>query len=398
MARLFSIILEFLVLGCSSFGGPVAHLGFFYERFVQRQRWLSDAAYAELTALCQTLPGPSSSQVCIGLGLIRAGWAGAVAAWLGFTLPSALLMLIASASLSAHPEWLQGGWVHGLKVAAVAVVAQAVLGMQRRLAPDRQRATLMVASAVLVLLVPRAWAQLLALFVGAIAGLTLLRPDQPPPSTEESLLPRGRRWPALVCLGLFVLLLLSLPWLTSPAQPTALRQLAGFLQAGSLVFGGGHVVLPLLEQVLVAPGWISSEQFMAGYGLAQAVPGPMFSFAAFLGFDLDAGLHGVRGGLAALIALFAPAFLLIGGLLPFWSDLSKLAMLRRALVGVNAAVVGVLLAALYQPVWQLGIRDPADFSLGISAFLLMVLWKQPAWRIVALCAAVGGLWLAPVAL
>ena len=196
MARLFSIILEFLVLGCSSFGGPVAHLGFFYERFVQRQRWLSDAAYAELTALCQTLPGPSSSQVCIGLGLIRAGWAGAVAAWLGFTLPSALLMLIASASLSAHPEWLQGGWVHGLKVAAVAVVAQAVLGMQRRLAPDRQRATLMVAAAVLVLLVPRAWAQLLALLVGAIAGLTLLGSDQPPPTTEESLLPPARRWPA----------------------------------------------------------------------------------------------------------------------------------------------------------------------------------------------------------
>ena len=381
---------QFLLLGCTSFGGPVAHLGYFRERFVQREKWLTDAAYADLVALCQFLPGPASSQVGMGLGLMRAGWPGALAAWIGFTFPSAILLVLASAVLSANPDWLAGAWVQGMKVAAVAVVAQAVLGMQRKLAPDRGRASLMAFAAVLVLLVPLAWVQLLALLIGAVAGLTLLPPPDDHSMSHEQLKVPVRKGVSLVLLVALVGMLVALPWLAAEARPVAIQQLAGFLQAGSLVFGGGHVVLPLLEQSLVPPGWISVDQFLAGYGAAQAVPGPMFSFAAFLGFDLRAGLQGIGGALLALLALFLPAFLLVGGALPFWSVLGKRAAMRRALKGINAAVVGVLLAALFQPVWLAGIKTSADFSLAMVAFLLLVGWKQPAWRVVVVCGLVGG--------
>ncbi len=394
MRRSWDVFRQFLLLGCTSFGGPVAHLGYFRERFVTRQGWLTDAAYADLVALCQLLPGPASSQVGIGLGLMRAGWLGGLAAWIGFTLPSALLLIICAALLAAHPDWLGGGWLQGLKVAAVAVVSQAVLGMQRKLAPDRARASLMVAAAALVLLLPVPWVQVLALLLGAGLGLTVLDPpDDQPLALDQAHHAQLRvpidRGAALLMLAGLGCLLLALPWLTASARPLLVQQLASFLQAGALVFGGGHVVLPLLEQSLVPPGWISLDQFLAGYGAAQAVPGPMFSLAAFLGFDLQGGLHGVGGALLALLALFLPAFLLIGGVLPFWSDLGRLATMRRALRGINAAVVGILLAALFQPVWQVGIRSSADFSLGIAAFLLLVAWRQPAWRVVLLCGLIG---------
>ena len=394
MSSLLEVFFQFFALGCTSFGGPVAHLGYFHERFVQRERWITTEAYADLVGLCQLLPGPSSSQVGMGLGLMRAGWLGGLAAWAGFIMPSAVLMVLAASLLSAHPKWMAGGWVHGLMVAAVAVVAQAVLGLQRKLAPDRQRASVMVAAAVLVLLVPRVWAQLLALVLGGLVGVSVLTPPELEPLVVERLVVPLRRSVAAGLLGVVALLLMALPWLSADARPLLVQQLSGFLRTGAMVFGGGHVVLPLLEQALVPNGWIGLQQFLAGYGAAQAVPGPMFSFAAFLGFDLQPGLQGMAGSVMALLALFFPSFLLIGGLLPFWSDLGRLAPMRRALLGINASVVGILLAALFQPVWQTGIRGGAEFSLALVAFVLLVAWRQPAWRVVLFCAGVGGLTLA----
>ena len=393
MATLLEVFLQFLLLGCTSFGGPVAHLGYFHERFVLQKRWLSAESYADLVALCQLLPGPSSSQVGMALGLIRAGWLGGLVAWMGFTLPSAVLMVFAAALLTIHPNWIQGAWVHGLLVAAVAVVAQAVLALQRKLAPDRQRASVMIAAAVFVLLVPHAWAQVLALLGGGLMGVFVLTSLDQELTEQARLVVPLRRSVALMLLGLAAALLLALPWLSATARSLVVQQLSGFLRTGALVFGGGHVVLPLLEQSLVPPGWIDLQQFLAGYGAAQAVPGPMFSFAAFLGFDLQPGLQGIAGSVLALIALFFPSFLLIGGLLPFWSDLGRLAPMRRALLGINASVVGILLAALFQPVWLTGIRGGAEFSLALVAFLLLVGWRQPAWRVVLFCAVVGGLTL-----
>ena len=271
-------------------------------------------------------------------------------------------------------------------VAAVAVVAQAVLGLKRKLAPDRQRVSLLVAAAVLVLLVPRVWAQLLALFLGGLIGWCALPPPELGPSASERLVVPLRRSVAVVLLGFALLMLVALPWLSAEARPLLVQQLSSFLRTGALVFGGGHVVLPLLEQALVPNGWIDLQQFLAGYGAAQSVPGPMFSFAAFLGFDLQPGLQGIAGSVMALVALFFPSFLLIGGLLPFWSDLGRLAPMRRALLGINASVVGILLAALFQPVWQTGIRGVAEFSLALVSFVLLVSLRQPAWRVVLLCA------------
>ena len=387
MSSLLEVFFQFFALGCTSFGGPVAHLGYFHERFVQREQWLSADAFTDLVALCQLLPGPSSSQLGMGIGLIRAGWLGGLVAWVGFTLPSAVLMVLAAGLLSAQPAWLAGGWVDGLLVAAVAVVAQAVLSLQQKLASDRERASLMALSAVLVLLVPHAWAQLLALLLGGIVRLLALTPPEHEPLQSNRLVVPLSRFAGLGFLGL---LLLALPWLSDADRPLVMQQLSAFLRTGALVFGGGHVVMPLLEHSLVPQGWIGLDQFLVGYGAAQAVPGPMFSFAAFLGFDLQDGLHGLAGALMALTALFLPSFLLIGGVLPFWSALGRLRMMRRALFGINAAVVGILLAALFQPIWQSAILGRAEFCLAITAFLLLVCWKQPAWRVVLLCAVVGG--------
>lgn len=392
MSRLLEVFLQFLLLGSSSFGGPIAHLGYFHERFVQREHWLTEAAYADLVALSQLLPGPSSSQVGMGLGFLRAGWMGGVVAWVGFTLPSALLMIGAAALLSANPAWLNSSVIDGLKVAAVAVVAQAVLSLQRKLAPDRERICLMAFSAVLVLLVPLAWAPLLALLIGGVIGVTRLKPSGDELSPSDVLTVPLNRWVAMGLLGMVLVLFVTLPVLLANTEPIVLQQLGGFLQAGALVFGGGHVVLPLLEQSLVPQGWIGLDQFLVGYGAAQAVPGPMFSFAAFLGFDLRGGLHGIGGALLAVIALFLPSFLFIGGILPFWNQIGRLQPMRRALLGINAAVVGILLAALFEPIWQEGIQSNAEFSLGLIAFLMLVSWKQPAWRVVIFCGVMSGLW------
>ena len=392
MSRLLEVFLQFLLLGSSSFGGPIAHLGYFHERFVQREHWLTEAAYADLVALSQLLPGPSSSQVGMGLGFLRAGWMGGVVAWVGFTLPSALLMIGAAALLSANPAWLNSSVIDGLKVAAVAVVAQAVLSLQRKLAPDRERICLMAFSAVLVLLVPLAWAPLLALLIGGVIGVTRLKPSGEELSPSDVLTVPLNRWVAIGLLGMVLVLFVTLPVLLANTEPIVLRQLGGFLQAGALVFGGGHVVLPLLEQSLVPQDWIGLDQFLVGYGAAQAVPGPMFSFAAFLGFDLRGGLHGIGGALLAVIALFLPSFLFIGGILPFWNQIGRLQTMRRALLGINAAVVGILLAALFEPIWQEGIQSNAEFSLGLIAFLMLVSWKQPAWRVVIFCGVMSGLW------
>ena len=392
MSRLLEVFLQFLLLGSSSFGGPIAHLGYFHERFVQREHWLTEAAYADLVALSQLLPGPSSSQVGMGLGFLRAGWMGGVVAWVGFTLPSALLMIGAAALLSANPAWLNSSVIDGLKVAAVAVVAQAVLSLQRKLAPNRERICLMAFSAVLVLLVPLAWAPLLALLIGGVIGVTRLKPSGEELSPSDVLTVPLNRWVAMGLLGMVLVLFVTLPVLLANTEPIVLQQLGGFLQAGALVFGGGHVVLPLLEQSLVPQGWIGLDQFLVGYGAAQAVPGPMFSFAAFLGFDLRGGLHGIGGALLAVIALFLPSFLFIGGILPFWNQIGRLQTMRRALLGINAAVVGILLAALFEPIWQEGIQSNAEFSLGLIAFLMLVSWKQPAWRVVIFCGVMSGLW------
>ena len=384
------VFLQFLTLGLTSFGGPAAHLSYFHERFVVREHWITAEAYADLVALCQLLPGPSSSQVVMGLGLIRAGWLGGLAAWLGFTLPSAVLMVVAAAMFSAQSAWLDGGWVQGLLVAAVAVVAKAVFSLQQTLAPDRARASLMVFSAVSVLLIPHSWAQLLALAVGGLIGLTVLAPpDQKLPALHHLDVPL-RRSVAVGLLMLALLMLVSLPWLSAADRPLIVQQLSGFLRTGSLVFGGGHVVLPLLEQALVPSGWIDTQQFLTGYGVAQAVPGPMFSFAAFLGFDLQPGLHGISGSIIALTTLFFPSFLLVGGFLPLWSDLGYLPSMRCALLGINASVVGILLAALFQPVWQVGIRGSTEFSLALIAILLQTCWQQPAWKVVLVCTVLGG--------
>ncbi|BBK39498.1 chromate transporter [Allostella sp. ATCC 35155] len=384
LAEVFGV---FLRLGLTSFGGPVAHLGYFRQEFVVRRRWLDERAYADLVALCQFLPGPASSQVGMAVGLSRAGYAGALAAWLAFTLPSAVALVLFAYGLEAVGGAAGSPWVHGLKVAAVAVVAQAVLGMMRTLAPDRERATLAVAAAAIALAVPSAWGQVGAILVGAVAGLTVLR--APTAAAEHVPIPLeiGRAAGAL-CLLLFVALLAGLPLLAAASPERAIAFVDSFYRAGSLVFGGGHVVLPLLQAEVVPPGWVDEAQFLAGYGAAQAVPGPLFTFAAYLG--------AIAGGWSAaaicLVSIFVPSFLLVVGALPFWEDIRRRPWAQSALRGINAAVVGLLLAALYDPVWTAGIRNPGDFAVAAAAFLALYAWGAAPWLVVLACAgAVGGL-------
>jgi chromate transporter len=378
----------FLKLGLTSFGGPIAHLGYFHTEFVERRRWLDERSYADLVALGQFLPGPASSEVGIAIGQLRAGYAGALAAWLGFTLPSAVALVLFAYAVAALGDAAGGGWLHGLKVVAVAVVAQAVLGMMRSLAPDRERATLAVAVAVIVLLVPGAPAQLAAIALGAIAGVILLR-EGADPGGHMALRPRIG-WPAgALMLLAFVVLLIALPLLVAAIPSQALRLVDSFYRAGSLVFGGGHVVLPLLQSEVVPPGWVTNDAFLAGYGAAQAVPGPLFTFAAYLGAVMGPAPNGWLGATICLIAVFLPAFLLTLGALPFWEALRRQPIPQAALRGVNAAVVGLLLAALYHPVWTAGITGAGDFALAVVAFLLLLMWQVPPWIVVILCAAGG---------
>jgi chromate transporter len=381
------VLVVFLRLGMTSFGGPVAHLGYFRDEFVTRRGWLDDRSYADLVALCQFLPGPASSQVGIAVGLLRAGYAGALAAWTGFTLPSALAMVLFAYGMGFLGAAAGSGWLHGLKVAAVAVVAQAVLGMARALAPDRPRATLAVAATIVAVAVPSTWGQIAAILLGGAAGIALIDRKA---STEPTALPlRLTRTTGAALLAVFFVLLVGLPILASVTSSQAMKEFDAFYRAGSLVFGGGHVVLPLLQAAVVPPGWVSAETFLAGYGAAQAMPGPLFTFGAYLGAVMGPPPNGWLGAIICLGGIFLPSFFLVIGAMPFWEDLRRGATAQAALAGVNAAVVGLLLAALYRPVWTTGITGAADFALASAAFLLLFMWQTPPWLVVMLSALAG---------
>jgi chromate transporter len=383
------VFAAFLKLGLTSFGGPVAHLGYFRAEFVERRKWLSESSYADLVALCQFLPGPASSQVGIAIGLSRGGYLGALAAWTAFTLPSAIILVLFAYGLAAAGSFYSGGWLHGLKVAAVAVVANAILGMARTLTPDRERATLAIAAMVIAFAVPSAWGQIAAILLGGAVGLLLLRSER---ATDQTVLPMpvGRTTGA-IALSIFAVLLAALPLLAAMTGNSSVRLFDTFYRVGSLVFGGGHVVLPLLKAEVV-PLWVNSDAFLAGYGAAQAVPGPLFTFAAYLG----AVIGGWKVAILCLIGIFLPSFLLVVGLLPFWDQLRKKPAAQAALRGVNAAVVGLLLAAFYDPVWTAGIETRGDYALAAAAFVLLFMWTTTPWLVVLLCAA-GGQVLAALA-
>jgi chromate transporter len=384
-----AIFLVFLRLGCTSFGGPIAHLGYFRAEFVARRQWLSEATFADIVALCQFMPGPASSQTGMAIGLLRGGPLGMVAAWLGFTLPSALLMTGFAYAVGATGDLSDAGWLHGLKLVAVAVVAQAVWGMGSSLAPDRARASLAVAACLVSLAAPSALGQIAAIVLGAVVGTTVL-PRVANPCVETAALHISvPRWVAVTLLAIFLVLLFGWPWLADASGNHAIILADVFYRAGSLVFGGGHVVLPLLQAAVVPPGWVDPDTFLAGYGATQAMPGPLFSFAAFLGAINEPGPNGWIGALLATVAIFASSFLLIGGLLPFWDSLRYRPNVRAAMRGVNAAVVGVLLAALFSPIWTGTIHTRADFGIALVAFLLLTLWKLPPWCVVAFGAFAG---------
>jgi len=380
-------------LGVTSFGGPIAHLGYFHAEYVARRRWLDEQTYADLVALCQCLPGPTSSQVGIAIGIFRAGLLGGLMAWLGFTLPSALVLVAFAYGLQTLGG-TDAGWLHGLKVVAVAVVAQAVWGMAQNLTPDRQRVTLAVLAAIAIITWPTALVQVLII---AAAGLLYHRMSltgvqgsavapEPTPGQRGVPISRGLAIGAWV---LFVVLLGGLPLLRQlvPSQPLAVFD--SFFRVGSLVLGGGHVVLPLIQAEVVPPGWVTNEQFVAGYGAAQAVPGPLFTFAAYLGTVMRPWPNGWVGAALALGAIYLPSFLLLLGCLPLWNRLRAQASFQAVLCGINAAVVGLLLAALYHPVWTSAMHAPGDFALGLVDFLLLVFWKWPPWLVVVL-SALGG--------
>lgn len=385
----WSVFLIFLRLGLTSFGGPIAHLGYFRDEFVTRRHWLTERSYADLVALCQFLPGPASSQVGMALGLSRSGYAGALAAWAGFTLPSAIALILFALGMSSYGDAIAPGALHGLKVVAVAVVAQAVWGMGKNLCPDALRITIMALAACVVLLMPSAWGQVGVILAAGIAGLLLFKTTQaiahdPLPITVS-------RRAGAIWLSIFFVLLAGLPILAQLLPGQAMAMADAFFRAGSLVFGGGHVVLPLLQAEVVPPGWVSNDDFLAGYGAAQAVPGPLFTFASFLGASMRTEPSGWVGGMLCLLAIFTPSFLLIAGALPFWEQLRSNAWIQAALAGVNAAVVGLLLAALYQPVWTSAIHQPQDFGLALLALVALMFWKLPPWLVVVACGATG--WL-----
>ena len=385
-ASFLEVLLVFLRLGVTSFGGPVAHLGYFRAEFVERRKWLDEAAYVDIVALCQFLPGPASSQVGITLGMLRAGLPGALAAWFGFTMPSAVAMIAFGYGVAELGDISHVPWLHGLKIVAVAVVAQAVWGMARSLCPDRERATLAAGAAVLALAEPSAAGQIGAIVAGGLIGWWLL-PEASGNKAAPLAVNIGRPL-AVGALVLFFALLFGLPALAAASSNHITALIGSFYRSGALVFGGGHVVLPLLQQAVVPPGWVSNDVFLAGYSAAQAVPGPLFTFAAYLGTMMRPAPNGWTGGLISLVAIYLPSFLLLIGILPFWDALRTRMGVQAALKGVNAAVVGLLLAALYRPVWTSAIFTPADFALGVVALLLLVMWRVPPWAVVVL-GAVG---------
>jgi chromate transporter len=376
------VLLIFLKLGLTSFGGPVAHLGYFRREFVVRRAWLDDRAYADLVALCQFLPGPASSQTGFALGLVRAGYLGGLAAWAGFTLPSAAAMTLFAYGEGALKGPVGDGLMHGLQLVAVAIVAQAVIGMAQTLCPDRARATIAVLSLILMAFAPAGWAQIAIILLGAFAGLIVCRQggDVAGAAAEA---PISRRM-GIVFAGLYAVLL-ALSFVPAGASVAAL--VAAFYRSGALVFGGGHVVLPLLRAAVVDPGWVSDSAFLAGYGAAQAVPGPLFTFAAYLGAVASVAPGGVAGAALALVAIFAPGLLLLMAALVFWQDLRARGDVRAAMAGVNAAVVGLLGSALYNPVWTSAVRDPTDFAIAAAGFVALIVWRAPPLVVVVATAA-----------
>jgi chromate transporter len=389
-ASAFEVFLVFLKLGLTSFGGPIAHLGYFRDELVVRRKWIDEAGYADLVALCQFLPGPASSQAGFALGVLRGnGLLGGLAAWAGFTMPSAIVLFAFALGAAALTGPAADGLLHGLKLVAVAVVAHAVWGMAGSLTPDRSRAAIALAAVVIVAFGGGSAGQIAAILLGALAGL-LFSSRQAPAPVLHAEFPVSRRGGA-VALALFAVLLLALPLVAAATTYQGLALFDAFYRAGALVFGGGHVVLPLLQAEVVAPGWIGTEDFLTGYGLAQAVPGPLFTFAAWLGAVMGPAPHGLAGAMIALVAVFLPGLLLVYGMLPFWDALRLRPASQAAMRGANAAVVGILGAALYDPVWTSAVAAPRDFATALAGFLLLAVWKAPPFIIVVLLAAAGTL-------
>lgn len=379
--RSVEILLVSTKLGLTSFGGPIAHLGYFHNEYVRKRKWLDDQSYADLVALSQFLPGPSSSQVGIGIGVMRAGLTGGILAFLGFTLPSVLLLILFAFLLQGF-DVSNAGWIHGLKIVAVAVVAHALIGMSAKLTPDTKRRTIALFALIVSLMWGSVWSQVTIIIISGFIGYLLYKGEEK--AGSNLLVPISKRF-AVICLVLFFSLLIILPIMAEVTSVEWITFFDSFYRAGSLVFGGGHVVLPLLEQEFVSTGWLTQEEFLAGYGATQAVPGPLFSFAAYLG----AVIAGWEGAIIATVAIFLPAFLLILGTLPFWATLRGNAKIQGALLGVNAGVVGILVAALYDPIWTSSIITTVDFVLATLLFGMLAFWKLPAWTVV-LTGAVGG--------
>jgi chromate transporter len=381
------VLLAFLKLGLSSFGGPIAHIGYFRNEFVLRRRWLDEKTYADLVALCQFLPGPASSQVGFSIGLMRAGYPGALAAWTGFTLPSAIAMVLFAYGADALVGPLGSGLLHGLKLVAVAIVAQAVWGMARTLCPDRPCATIATVAALIILFSASSLAQIGAIVLGGITGLWLCRAA--PPSAGGRMAMPVSRAAGLAALTAFFVLLGGLPLLRRLTDASALALFEAFYRSGALVFGGGHVVLPLLREAFVTPGWLNDDAFLAGYGAAQAVPGPLFTFAAYLGAVVSPSPHGIAGAALGLAGIFIPGILILLGTLPFWDTFRKLASAQAMMRGVNAAVVGLLGAALYNPVWVSSVHAPADFAVALAGFVLLTVWGAAPLAVVIVSALAG---------
>jgi chromate transporter len=379
------VLRAFLRLGVASFGGPIAHIGYFREEFVVRRRWIDDAAFTELVALCQFLPGPASSQVGFSLGLIRAGYWGGLAAWVGFTLPSAVLLTAFAYGAGALAGPIGAGVIHGLMLVAVAIVAQAVYGMARVLCPDWQRGCIAACAALVMLIGNSSVAQLGTILMGGIAGLWLCRVAAPL-AAQLLRVPVSRRV-ACASLAIFVGLLAALPAVSHLSD--GVEEFDAFYRSGALVFGGGHVVLPLLRTAFVTPGWVPEDTFLAGYGAAQAVPGPLFTFAAYLGAVIRLSPHGVAGAGLGLVAIFLPGMLILLGTLPFWDLLRRRAAAQAAMRGINAAVVGLLAAALYNPLWTSSVKSILDFDIALAGFVLLVAWRASPWLVVILGALCG---------
>jgi chromate transporter len=387
------VLRAFAKLGVSCFGGPIAHIGYFRQEFVVRRRWLDEQAYADLVALCQFLPGPASSQVGFSLGLMRAGYLGGLAAWVAFTLPSAIALVLFAYGASALEGEIGSGLLHGLKLVAVAIVAQAVWGMARTLCPDRERASIAVVAALVILLSSASVAQIGAIVFGGMAGLWFCRAPAATPSDQGHMSVPVSRRAGLLALVVFFLLLAGLPILSSLTHSQAVALFEAFYRSGALVFGGGHVVLPLLREATVAQGWVTDDVFLAGYGAAQAVPGPLFTFSAYLGAVMEPPPHGLAGAAISLVGIFVPGILALVGALPFWETFRKRARAQAVMRGVNAAVVGLLGAALYNPVWTTSVNGPGDFGVALVGFVLLTVWNAPPLVVVAV-SAVGGVVLA----